>query len=66
MTLQRGICSAIEIDTKKYVLNDFIADANAFDKAKVHADADNFMLNADMKAVDMAAMEKSFYANVIN
>lgn len=58
--------SAIEIDTKKYVLNDFIADANAFDKTKVHADADNFALNADMKAVDMAAMEKTFYANVIN
>ena len=56
--------SAIEIDTKKYVLNDFITDANAFDKKKVHADA--YVLSAEMKAVDMAEMEKGFYANVIN
>ena len=58
--------SAIEIDTKKYVLNDFIADANAFDKKKVYADADAYALSAEMKAVDMAEMEKGFYANVIN
>ena len=58
--------SSIEIETKKYVLNDFIADANAFNKAKVHSDADNFALSAEMKAVDMAAMERSFYSNVIN
>lgn len=58
--------SSIDIDTKKYVLNDFIADANAFTKAKVHSDADKFPLSAEMKAVDMADMEKAFYANVIN
>jgi NitT/TauT family transport system substrate-binding protein len=58
--------SAIEIDTKKYVLNDFIADANAFNKAKVHADADAYALSDEMKSVDMVAMEKNFYANVIN
>lgn len=58
--------SAIEIDTKKYVLNDFIADANNFDKAKVHADADNYVLSAELKAVNMADMEKTFYASVIN
>lgn len=58
--------SAIDIDAKKYVLNDFIADANAFDKAKVHADADGYSLSAEMRAVDMAGMEKVFYANVIN
>jgi NitT/TauT family transport system substrate-binding protein len=58
--------SSIEIDAKKYVLNDFIADANKFDKAKVHADADNYALSAELQAVNMADMEKSFYANVIN
>jgi NitT/TauT family transport system substrate-binding protein len=58
--------SAIDIDAKKYVLNDFIADANNFNKAKVHADADNYALSAEMKAVDMAEMEKTFYASVIN
>jgi NitT/TauT family transport system substrate-binding protein len=58
--------SSIEIDTKKYVLNDFIADANKFDKAKVHADADNYALSAELKAVNMADMEKTFYASVIN
>lgn len=58
--------SSIDIDARKYVLNDFIADANAFTKAKVHADADMFPLSPEMKAVDMAEMEKTFYASVIN
>lgn len=58
--------SAIEIDTKKYVSNEFIADANDFDKKKVHADADGYALSAEMKAVDMADMEKGFYASIIN
>jgi NitT/TauT family transport system substrate-binding protein len=58
--------SAIEIDAKKYVLNDFIADANKFDKAKVHADADKYVLPAELQAVNMSDMEKTFYASVIN
>jgi NitT/TauT family transport system substrate-binding protein len=64
--LKRIGMSSIDIDTKKYVSNEFIADANRFDKAKVHVDADKFPLSAELKAVDMAAMEKTFYANVIN
>lgn len=58
--------SSIDIDAKKYVLNDFIADANGFNHAKVHADADQFALSAEMKSVDMAEMEKTFYASAIN
>ena len=58
--------SKVDIDTKKYVLNDFIADANGFDKAKVHADADNYRLPADMADVNVAEIERSFFANVVN
>lgn len=58
--------SSIEIDAKKYVLNDFIADANKFDKAKVHADADRYPLSPELQAVDMAEMEKRFYASALN
>lgn len=65
-TLKRIGQSSIEIDAKKYVLNDFIADANKFDKAKVHADADKYALPPELQAVNMADMEKSFYASVIN
>ena len=58
--------SSIDIDTKKYVSNEFIADANKFDKAKVHADADKYPLPPALQAVNMADMEKTFYASVIN
>ena len=37
--------------------NDLIDEANAFDAAKVKADADGFALSADYKAVDVAAIK---------
>jgi NitT/TauT family transport system substrate-binding protein len=58
--------SSIDIDTARYVTNDYIADANGFDKDKVHADADGYALPADLAAVDMADVEAKFYSNVIN
>ncbi len=58
--------SSIDIDTGKYVTNDFIAEANAFDKAAVHADADGYALPEDLAAVDMVDVEANFYGNVIN
>lgn len=64
--LKRIGMSSVDIDTKKYVSNDFIADANKFDKAKVHADADKYALSPELQAVNMADMEKTFYASVIN
>lgn len=42
-----------DIKASDWVLNDFIATANAFDKDKVHADADGFALSAAMSAVDL-------------
>ncbi len=58
--------SSIDIDTARYVTNDYIAEANAFDMAKVHADADAYALPEDIAAIDMADVEAKFYANVIN
>ncbi len=58
--------SSIDIDTGKYVTNDFIAEANTFDKAAVHADADGYALPEDLAAVDMVDVEANFYGNVIN
>lgn len=57
---------SIDIDAKDYVLNDFIKDANDFDKAKVAADADAYALPDDLKAVDMAEVETTFYASAVN
>jgi NitT/TauT family transport system substrate-binding protein len=34
--------------------------------AKVHADADAYVLPADLAAIDMADVEANFYSNVIN
>ncbi|MGF6177954.1 ABC transporter substrate-binding protein [Ensifer sp. 4252] len=58
--------SSIDIDTARYVTNDFITEANDFDKAKVHADADSYGLPEDLAAIDMAEVEASFYRNAIN
>ena len=58
--------SGIDIETARYVTNDYIAEANAFDKTKVHADADAYVLPEDLAAIDMADVEAKFYANVIN
>jgi len=58
--------SKIDIDTSRYVSNDFIAGANDFDKAKVHADADNYVLPKELSSINMEEVEASFYKNVIN
>jgi NitT/TauT family transport system substrate-binding protein len=55
-----------DIDAGDYVLNDFIAEGNNFDKEKVKADAMNYQLPDDLAAVDMDALEASFYASKIN
>jgi len=41
------------------VKNDLVDEANAFDAAKIKADADGFALSADYQAVDVAAIEKA-------
>ncbi|MFZ0207833.1 MAG: ABC transporter substrate-binding protein [Roseiarcus sp.] len=43
--------------TEDVCKNDLIDEANAFDAAKVKADADGFALSADYKAVDVAAIK---------
>jgi NitT/TauT family transport system substrate-binding protein len=58
--------SEVEFDTTRYVTNDYIADANAFDVAAVHADADAYVLPDELAAIDMADVEANFYANVVN
>lgn len=58
--------SKIEIDTAHYVTNEFIAEANRFDKAKIHADADAYVLPNDLTAIDMGDVEARFYDDVIN
>jgi NitT/TauT family transport system substrate-binding protein len=65
-TLKKIGQSSVDIDTKKIVLNDFITEANSFDKAKVRADADNYPLPYYMKAVDVDAIKASFFASVVN
>lgn len=37
--------------------NDYVAAANDFDRAKVHADADGFALSEEFQKVDVAAIE---------
>ncbi|HEV7307828.1 ABC transporter substrate-binding protein [Ensifer sp.] len=58
--------SNVDIDTARYVTNDFIAEANDFDKTRVHADADAYALPDDLAAVDMGEVEANFYGNAIN
>ena len=65
-TLKEIGATDIEIDTEKVILNDFIADANDFDKAQVLKDAEDYPLSAEMQEVDVAEIEASFFNNVIN
>src|SRR5271163_1606233 len=46
-----------DFKTEDVCKNDLIDEANAFDAAKVKADADGFALSADYKAVDAAAIK---------
>lgn len=55
-----------DINAGDYVLNDFIADGNAFDKEKVKADAMAYALPEDLAAVDMDEVEANFYNSAIN
>ena len=55
-----------EIDAADYVLNDFIAEGNAFDRDQVKADAEAYALPDDLAAVDMAELEANFYNSAIN
>jgi NitT/TauT family transport system substrate-binding protein len=56
----------VDIDINKVVSNEFIGAANTFDKAKVKADAEGYALSDDVKAVDVAAIQANFFANVVN
>lgn len=58
--------SSIDIDAARHVTNEFVAGANDFDRAKVHADADAYALPPDLAAIDMADVEATFYKNAIN
>lgn len=55
-----------DIKADNFVLNDFIAAGNDFDKSKVKADAMNYSLPDDLAAVDMADIEANFYNSAIN
>lgn len=55
-----------EINAADYVLNDFIAEGNAFDHDQVKADAEAYALPDDLAALDMAELEANFYNSAIN
>jgi NitT/TauT family transport system substrate-binding protein len=56
----------VDVDVNKVVTNAFIGPANAFDKAKVEADAKAYKLSDDVGKVDIEAIKKNFFANAIN
>jgi NitT/TauT family transport system substrate-binding protein len=56
----------VEVDVNSVITNALVAPANAFDKAKVEADAKAYKLSDDVAKVDIEAIKKNFYANVIN
>jgi len=55
-----------DINASDFVLNDFIAEGNAFDRDRVAADAQAYVLPADLAAVDMDDLEANFYSSAIN
>lgn len=55
-----------DINAADYVLNDFIAEGNNFDRDKVKADAMGYALPEDLAAVDMDDVEANFYNSAIN
>lgn len=55
-----------EIAAEDFVLNDFIAEGNDFDKDKVIADAMSYALPDDLAGLDMDDIEKNFYNSAIN
>ena len=48
-----------EIKAEDVCKNDLIDEANAFDKAKVKADADGFALTPDYQSVDVKAIQSA-------
>lgn len=55
-----------DIAAEDFVLNDFIAKGNDFDKEKVRADALAYELPDDLAVVDMEDVEANFYNSAIN
>ena len=53
------------VDVNSALTNEFIGPANDFDKAKVKADADAFVLDDEMAAVDLDAIQARFFANAV-
>ena len=41
------------------IKNDYVAGANAFDKAKVNADADGYKLPGEYASIDVEAIRKA-------
>lgn len=62
---QVGLLSA-DLTSADFILNDFIAEANNFDKDKVKADAEGYTLPEDLAALDMAKIEAEFYSSAVN
>ncbi|MFK7853831.1 MAG: ABC transporter substrate-binding protein [Granulosicoccus sp.] len=62
---QIGLLST-KINARDFVLNDFIAEGNDFDKAKVKADAMSYQLPKELADVDMVEVEASFYESALN
>lgn len=60
-----GLLSA-DINAEDFVLNDFIAEGNSFDKDRVKADAAAYELPEEMAAVDMEDVEANFYNSALN
>ena len=55
-----------DINAGDFVVNDFVAEGNNFDKEKVKADAMAYELPEDLAAVDMDDVEANFYNSAIN
>lgn len=55
-----------EINAADFVLNDFIADGNDFDREKIKADAMSYQLPDELASIDMEDVEASFYDSALN
>jgi NitT/TauT family transport system substrate-binding protein len=57
---------SIDIAAKDYVLNDFVAEANDFDRKAVKAAAASYSLPDDLNSIDMTDVDANFYNSAIN
>lgn len=55
-----------DLNPEDFILNDFIEEANNFDRAKVKADAEGYALPDDLASIDMQKVEAEFYNSAIN